>query len=276
MTLLSDEALKRSKMFIYENGRLLDRKLHEYFFEGGDLQACLKALLAYQNPDGGFGNGIEPDLKCPDSTAIGAETAMVTLDMLGYQGPDIIDPLVDWLATNQHEDGYIIHPPKALEDYPFQPWWWNPDHNRVLSIVALLSKWGLSHDQLFSRARRFYESLEPPELDNFYSYPYFAYLHYCAQDETDKARLDQWAAQIPRLLDKHRDHYPLFGRHWFWARDLVSREILEAEAAAFAGAVDEDGGVQTAYPELPWWRPIWTLDGLIMLKKAGFLKSNGS
>lgn len=272
MTLLSDEAIKRSKTFIYEKGRLLDRKLYEYIFSGGELKAVLKALLAYQNPDGGFGNGIEPDLLCPDSTAIGAETAMVTLDMLGYQGPEIIEPLIDWLVVNQHEDGYIIHPPQALEDYPFQPWWWNPDHNRVLVIVALLNKWGIENELLFSRARKQFESADFPELDNFYGYPFFAYLRYCGATEEDQVRLGQWVAQITQLLDKQGDHYPLFGRHWFWARDMVSKEILEREAAAFVAGIQEDGGIQTAYPELPWWRPIWTLDGLIMLKQAGFLR----
>lgn len=271
MPFIHDEALNRSKAFIFENGRLLERKLFEYFFLDGDKEGCLKALLAYQNRDGGFGNGLEPDLLCPDSTAIGAETALYTLDLLDHHDAEIVDPLIGWLVTNQHEEGYILHPPKNLEEFPFQPWWWNPDHNRILSIVAQLSKWGLSHDQLFSRARSYYEGAELPELDNFYSYPFFAYLRYCGQDEHDKSRLAKWMAQIPRLLDRHRDHYPLFGRHWFWARDLVSKEIVGKEAAAFAGAIEEDGGVQTPYPELPWWRPIWTLDGLIMLKQAGFL-----
>ena len=33
----------------------------------------------------------------------------------------------------------------------------------------------------------------------------------------------------------------------------------------------EDGGVATPYPDLPWWCPIFTLDGLILLKRYGFL-----
>jgi hypothetical protein len=76
MSILSNEQIQSAKRFIFQNGRLLERQLFEYFFGEGTKQACVRALVAYQNADGGFGNGIEPDLLCPDSTAIGAETGM--------------------------------------------------------------------------------------------------------------------------------------------------------------------------------------------------------
>ena len=79
MPILTDEQIQKAGGFIFRNGRLLERKLFEYFFENGSKQACIMALLAYQNPDGGFGNGIEPDLLCPDSTAVGAELAVALL-----------------------------------------------------------------------------------------------------------------------------------------------------------------------------------------------------
>ena len=84
--ILHEKQLEQAGTFIFTHGRLLERQLYATFFQDGTVQACLKALLAYQNPDGGFGNGIEPDLLCPDSTAIGAETAMVLLDLLDAGG----------------------------------------------------------------------------------------------------------------------------------------------------------------------------------------------
>ncbi|MCJ7432535.1 MAG: hypothetical protein MUO77_03515, partial [Anaerolineales bacterium] len=82
MSVLTNEQIQKAKTFIFKNGRLLERKLCEYFFENGSKQACIKALLAFQNTDGGYGNGIEPDLLCPDSTAIGAEFALHVLELL--------------------------------------------------------------------------------------------------------------------------------------------------------------------------------------------------
>jgi len=271
VSFLTNESISQSKLFIYQNGRLLERKLFDYFFENDARQACLKALQAYQNPDGGFGNGIEPDLLCPDSSAIGAETALVVLDLLDYQGAEFLDPLVDWLLANQDEAGFITHPPQNMANYPHQPWWAGPDRNRVLVIAALLKKRGVERDDFFSRARNYYERTELPKPDDFYSYPFFAYLRYCGVGEADKARLDRWVQQLPGLLEKQRDHFPLFGRYWFYARDIVDRETLKGEAAAFIAAIEEDGGVTTPYPEMPWWRPIFTLDGLIMLKKSGLI-----
>ncbi|MCK4900003.1 MAG: terpene cyclase/mutase family protein [Anaerolineales bacterium] len=267
---LSKEQFNKSKEFIYKNGRLLERKLFEHFFEDMPRQACLNALLAYQNPDGGFGNGIEPDLLCPDSTAIGAETAMYIMDTLDYDDPELIRKLVDWIVNNQNDEGFIKHPPENMANYPFQPWWENPDSERVFVLTGLLKKWGVDLPKFYQKVRSFYLQSELPEEGSFYSYPYYVYLKYCSENNEDKARLDKLVAQLPVVLDKHKSHFPLFSRYWFYAKDYVPRDVLENEAQAFINALQEDGGLETPYPDLPWWRPIFTLDGLILLKKWSF------
>jgi hypothetical protein len=164
MSLMSSEQLERAKHFIYQHGRLLERKLFAYCFEDGTRAACVRALRAYQNEDGGFGNGLEADLLCPDSTAIGAETAMYVLEMLDRQCGEMVERLARWVIANQSEEGTIPHPPKGLFGYPFQPWWRNPDHDRILVIAALMKKWGLEHEQFFDSARRYYLTTVLPAL----------------------------------------------------------------------------------------------------------------
>ena len=271
MALMNSEQLERSKRFIFQYGRLLERKLFEYFFEDGTRQACVRALRAYQNEDGGFGNGLEEDLLCPDSTAIGAETAMYVLEMLGTQCGEMVERLARWVTTNQSEQGTIPHPPKGLFDYPFQPWWRNPDDDRVLVIAALMKKWGLEHGTFFQRARRYYLTTTLPAADYFYGYPHLAYLQYNAESDADRARLATMIERLPLLLEAHGDHYPLFSRYWFYAADQVDREVLAEQAQRFVAGIQEDGGVVTPYPDLPWWRPVFTLDGLMLLKRQGFL-----
>lgn len=271
MSLLSSEQLERSRRFIFEHGRLLERKLFECIFEGGTRNACLRALGAYQNDDGGFGNGLEPDLLCPDSSAIGAETALYTLEMLDWQCGEMVERLARWVIANQSEEGTVAHPPKGLFDYPFQPWWRNPDDDRVLAIAALMEKGGLEHERFFERARRCYLTTAFPAADDFYGYPQFVYLKYCAETAEDRARLATMIERLPVLLAARADHYPLFGRHWFFAADYVDQEVLAEQAQLFVDGLQEDGGVVTPYPDLPWWRPIWTLDGLMQLKRQGFL-----
>ena len=151
MRAIDENQYKRIKEFIFRNGRLLERKLFTFFFENGNKDDVIKALLAYQNLDGGFGNGIEPDLLCPESTAIGAETAMYILDLLEYVDNEITDHLVNWIIEVQNEEGYINHPPKNMYNYPFQDWWDGPDDLRILAISGFLKKWGFKELSFFKK-----------------------------------------------------------------------------------------------------------------------------
>lgn len=271
MYVLSAEQIQAAKRFIFENGRLLERQLFEYFFGHGTREASMKALMAYQNPDGGFGNGIEPDLLCPDSTAIGAETAMYVMDILDFYDPKVLRPLVNWIMEHQNQAGHIAHPPIGIYEYPCQPWWTNPDADRVLSLAGLLRKFGVVNDVFYSKTRTYFQELDMPIMDNYYCYPYFVYLKYCSDNEDDRVKFASMVKQTGALLDQHADHFPLFSRAWYHANDCVSNETVVLEARKFVAAMQEDGGLDGPYPELKHWRPIFTLDGLIQLKRLGLL-----
>lgn len=49
------------------HARLLDRRRFELLFDGGNTEPALAALRAYRNRDGGYGHGLEPDLRAPES-----------------------------------------------------------------------------------------------------------------------------------------------------------------------------------------------------------------
>ena len=53
--------------FIATHARVLDRRRFELQNSDGDTGAVLAALSAYRNPDGGYGWGLEPDLRSPES-----------------------------------------------------------------------------------------------------------------------------------------------------------------------------------------------------------------
>ena len=268
---LSKTKIKRVRDFVYRHGRLLERQLWAYFMGDGTRELCLRALLPYQNPDGGYGNGLEPDLLCPDSSAIGAESAMLVLDLLDFFPPGLINDLAHWIVANQNEEGVISHPPAGLGEYPHQPWWENPDDERVLVLAGYMKKWGLELPDFERRVRNFFLQRELPEEIGFYHYPHLVYLKYCGQGAEDEALLDRLLAGLPGLLEKSADHFPLFSRYWFYALDYLDRETIEREAGRFVDALEDDGGIRSPYPELPWWRPIFTLDGFILMKKVGLL-----
>ena len=259
------------KDFIFKNGRLLERKLFSYFFENGKKEDVIKALVAYQNSDGGFGNGIEPDLLCPDSTAIGAETALYILDLLKISNSNIVTNIAKWVVNSQNSEGYINHPPKNLEVYPYQPWWKNPDKLRIFAVVAFLKKFGFEDKNLFSKVRTFYLKTQIPEKIQIYDYPYFVYLKYFGESEEEKITFQRIIKQIPSIFEDNKDHYPLFGRHWYHALDIVDEKVVENELANYFKGFEDDGGLKIVYENLPWWRPIWTLDGLIIAKINGLV-----
>jgi hypothetical protein len=269
--MLHPDSLSIIQSFLFRNGRLLERQLWEYFFGNGSKTACLKALAAYQNEDGGFGNGLEPDLICPASSAIAAETAIWYLELLDAQDTDLALKLVGWIESNQNKQGFIDHPPLNAEAYPMQDWWRNPDQPRIFSLAGMLKKWGLGSPRFFELVDQLFEQSEVPHPLRFYDYPYVLYLKYCRNSQADLQLLAHMVAEMPACIEANRDHNPLFSRYWFFAHPLVDRQFLEAEAAYFVKSIQEDGSYANPYPQLPWWSPIFLLDGLILLKKAGLL-----
>ncbi|MGE5123002.1 MAG: hypothetical protein ACM3H7_00670, partial [Acidobacteriaceae bacterium] len=179
IAVLDADQLEKTKFYVFRQGRLLDRQLYDYFFGHGSREACLKALFAYQNTDGGFGNAIEPDISTPESSGIGAETALYTLDLLDCHEEKYISGLVQWVNSNMNEEGYLNHPPKSLLDYPHQPWWEAPDKVRIFALAGILYHWEYQDSALFEKVSSFAHHYVQPEGDLYYSYPYLIYLKYC-------------------------------------------------------------------------------------------------
>jgi hypothetical protein len=268
---IDENQMKKIKDFIFNNSRLLERKLFSFFFEKGKKSDVIKALVAYQNSDGGFGNGIEPDLLCPDSSAIGAETAMYYFDLLDDVDNQSVNQLIKWIIKVQNEEGIIDHPPKNMYNYPFQKWWDGPDDLRIFAISGFLKKWGVENSDFFKKVNKFYAGNPIPTELKQYEYPYFMYLKYFGQGKEEKEILQRIISQLPSIFEENKAHYLLFGRHWYHALDNVSKEVFENEAENFFSGLEDDGGLKIIYQDLPWWRPIWTLDSLILLKKSNMI-----
>jgi hypothetical protein len=63
--------------FLATHGRVLDRRRLELLIHGGDPTAVLAAPDGHRNLDGGYGWGLEPDLRSPESQPAGAMHARV-------------------------------------------------------------------------------------------------------------------------------------------------------------------------------------------------------
>jgi hypothetical protein len=139
--------------FVWRTGRLIDRYRFAHLFLGGDRAQVLAALAAYQNPDGGFGNALEPDLRGPASQPEPVEVAFRVLDELDAMDDPMVAAACDWLVTaSTPEGGVPFVLPSALE-HPRAPWWQTePDPPAGLvptaAIAGLLHKHRVDHPWL--------------------------------------------------------------------------------------------------------------------------------
>ncbi|MGH3939170.1 MAG: hypothetical protein ACRDTG_11155 [Pseudonocardiaceae bacterium] len=87
------------------HSRLLDRRRFELLLGRGTAEAALTALAAYRNADGGYGSGLEPDLRSGSSQPVSALHAFeVFEDIVPATAPDATR-LCDWLSSITLPDG---------------------------------------------------------------------------------------------------------------------------------------------------------------------------
>lgn len=125
---LSQTAFANSKAFIFAHGRPVDQRLFEFHFEGGSKTAVLDALAAFQNDDGGFGNGLEADLRTPNSSVIATSTAFSIFRSVGATAEEpSIQRAVAYLHENfdVEREVWPIAPPE-IGNAP-HAFWWNPE-----------------------------------------------------------------------------------------------------------------------------------------------------
>ncbi len=125
MQKLTQAAFQRAKAFVREQGRDLDRALLAFHFDGGAADGVLAALAAYQNEDGGFGHGLEPDLRTPASSVIATTVAFQNFRSLGVPAEhEMVRRGMAYLLETYDESRQVwpIVPPE-VEDAPHAPWW---------------------------------------------------------------------------------------------------------------------------------------------------------
>src|SRR5215471_9533384 len=79
----SMDILSKGRDFVRREARLVESQLFAAVFEDVDPQGVVEALRGYQNADGGFGHGLEPDKRCPDSLPIDVEVAFQAMAAAG-------------------------------------------------------------------------------------------------------------------------------------------------------------------------------------------------
>lgn len=157
--------IERARKFIYMNARPLDLARWQYLFENGSKEEVLKILATYQNEDGGFGYGLEPDCWNPNSSPIQTwvATEIIKEVKLEDAGHPIIQGILRYLASTSDFNGHMwFHTIPSNNDYPHAPWWdYIPSqeltYNPTACFIGFIIKYANQDSELYSTAVRLAE-----------------------------------------------------------------------------------------------------------------------
>jgi len=125
--------------FLATHGRMLDRRRLALLEQGGSPVEVAAALAAYRNPDGGYGWGLEPDLRSTTSQpgpALHAFEVFAELATAGAPVPDAV-ALCDWLLTASGPEGGLPFALPLTDDAGCAPFWADPVPGPSLQITAI-------------------------------------------------------------------------------------------------------------------------------------------
>ncbi|PSK86539.1 hypothetical protein CLV63_13426 [Murinocardiopsis flavida] len=115
--------LTTAEHFIMRNARLLDRHRYAYHFLGGPAEPIRQVLDAYRNPDGGYGNALDPDLRGHRSQPVAVEAALRILDELGPIPRPIALDACRYLTGVTLDDGGVPPVTRSVRVSDAAPWW---------------------------------------------------------------------------------------------------------------------------------------------------------
>ena len=145
MKTITAENLVRAERCIWLSARVLERVRFEQLFRGGASGRVFDALRAYQNADGGFGRGIEPDFRGPISQPLNSDFALRVLAELPQPDAAMLRDTLRYVKAITVADGGIPNTLPSVREYPRAPWWQPASDNPPGNLLPTAGIVGLLH-----------------------------------------------------------------------------------------------------------------------------------
>jgi len=303
LLVIARDELKKIRYFLQGYGRELDRRLFDFLFINGSAESVIEELEKYQNLDGGFGNGLEPDFKLPDSSPMATTVAFQYIENLGvHHGP--LDEIVakaiayfDKTFVPDRAGWYAV--PGEVNNFPHTPWWhfvedegmcaidknWG---NPTAEIIGYLNKYrqysGLDVESITSNAISYFNSVN--DFNSFHEVFCFVSLHNLLDSEkagkleprifeavdllTSKDE-DEWQDEyVAKPLDFARDSSRTFG---------ISPSLIDRNLDCYVDTLQKRGKIKPSWSKSfydgelasSWdeWILIGTVRALLALERHG-------
>lgn len=142
--------LDAARDFVTTHARLLDRRRFAVLVDGAAPDGALDALTAYRNDDGGFGWGLEPDLRSSASQPAGALHAFEVLGDVAPATSPLAGALCDWLTAAALPGGALPFSVAGAAGPGTAPWWAGADPSvpslHITSAVCIAARRVAAHD----------------------------------------------------------------------------------------------------------------------------------
>ena len=161
---MDEHSFSKAREFTLANARLLEQRAFATLFEGAPAQGIVDALRGYQNEDGGFGHGLEPDKRCPASLPIDVDIAFETLVAAGARDEQMVTRACDYLTSVATPEGAVPLAFPIIEAYPraeeWSDWTYTPSVFSTASLVGFLYALRIEHPWREKAAEWCWSSIE--------------------------------------------------------------------------------------------------------------------
>lgn len=142
MRKLSKELYFEIKDYMNKEARSLEKSIFNYYFNDLNGDDILDMLEKFQNIDGGFGGGIEPDFKLPQSSPMATSIGLRYLSLLDNndRAQKMIMGAIEYLESTFDSDRngwYSVS--SSVNDYPHAPWW---EYRNDINMTVIDYSWG--------------------------------------------------------------------------------------------------------------------------------------
>lgn len=264
---MKSKTFEKAREFIYRNARPIDLALWRYHFESGSADDVYTALSVYQNNDGGFAYGIEPDFLNENSTPVATWCAIQHLKEIGINGNcAIVKGILKYLDNGKDfSDGKWHNVVPTNNDYPHAIWWHcsdgvgKPDDNPTVSLAGFVLRYGDKNSALYKKCANIAKSrvtsfIDEP-IDEMHTLRCYLELYeYCAETggfdlfDMDAFKKTLYAAVKKTICadsSKWFTEYVCKPSMFFDGSkllfDIVGRELCEEEGKMLADAQLHDG-----------------------------------
>ena len=290
---------------MYRNARPVELARWQYRFENGSRENVIHALSAFQNEDGGFGHGLEPDNWNPHSSPISTWNACMILKEIDFQEKEhpMVQGILDYLASGQdfdeaHQQWMNTIP--SNNDFPHAIWWSfsgesDYKYNPTAMLAGFILKFGTPGTALYEKGCRIAEEAirwfmeKVPQVDRHETACFITLFEYMMEsgfktemaEELKHALKKQVYANIERDTEKWKTEYVDKPSAFFIVPGSMfyeeNKEIADYECRFIRETQLEDGSFPvnwqwwTEYKEFEASKMMWK--GVIVLENMRFIKA---